>query len=272
MVGRGYAAEVTFPTHPGLRCDLVGPVLTVTLCNPTQLNAQTPSLWAALAAIARAVTEDVRVVVLRAEGRAFSAGLNRALLMPGGMPGEPDMIAAAAASAEAMTEMIGPFQEGFSLWRQIRPVVVAAVQGHAIGAGFQLALAADVRIVADDVQFAMKEIALGLVPDLGGTATLVQAVGYGRAVEICATGRSIGAPEAVSMGLASLSVPRDDLEAATADFVAALLAAPKPALAALKPLLRTALTATPDEQLVHERTAQGHLLHAMAAGATARRP
>jgi len=74
------------------------------------------------------------------------------------------------------------------------------------------------------------------------------------------------------MGLASLSVPRDDLEAATADFVAALLAAPKPALAALKPLLREAVTATPDEQLVHERTAQGQLLHGMAAGATARRP
>ena len=66
----------------------------------------------------------------------------------------------AATSAEAMTEMIGPFQEGFSLWRQIRPVVVAAVQGHAIGAGFQLALAADVRVVADDVQFAMKELSL----------------------------------------------------------------------------------------------------------------
>ena len=261
---RGYAAEVTFPNHPGLRCDLAGPVLTLTLCNPAQLNAQTPSLWAALADTARAVPADVRVVVIRAEGRSFSAGLNRSLLAPGGMPGEPDMLAAAASSAADMTAMIGPFQEGFSLWREVPAVVVAAVQGHAIGAGFQLALAADIRVVADDVKFAMKEIALGLVPDLGGTSTLVHTVGYGRALEICATGRTVGAAEAVALGIASMTVPADELDSATGDLVSALLAVPSAPLRALKPLMRQSLTATPDEQLVHERTAQGQLLHDLA--------
>ena len=75
---------------------------------------------------------------------------------------------------------------------------IAAVQGHAIGAGFQLALACDLRVVADDVQFAMRETSLGLVPDLTGTHPLVGLVGYARALEICVTGRFVHAEEAVA--------------------------------------------------------------------------
>ena len=108
----------------------------------------------------------------------------------------------AAESAEAMAEVIAPFQRGFAAWADTHAVVVAAVQGHAIGAGFQLALAADLRVVADDVQLAMRETSLGLVPDLGGTGPLVGLVGYSKALELCATGRAVGAAEAVASGLA----------------------------------------------------------------------
>lgn len=254
----------TSQPHPAIRVDHEGPVVRVTLCNPGQLNAQVPSMWLALAEIAHSLAEEVRVVVLAAEGRSFSAGLNRGMLVPGGMPGEPDLLAAAASSPEAMTALIGPFQEGFAVWRRVAPVVVAAVQGHAIGAGFQLALAADLRIVADDVQFAMREVSLGMIPDLAGTGPLVEAVGYSRALEICATGRFVGADEAVRTGLASLAVPTTELAGATTDLVQALLAAPAPASRALKPLLHQALTSTADEQIHHERVAQGHLLHGMA--------
>lgn len=253
--------------HPAIRIEQDGPVVTVTLCNPDQLNAQVPSMWLALADIAHGLAEDVRVVVLAAEGRSFSAGLNRGMLRPGGMPGEPDLLAAAAQSPEAMTALIGPFQEGFAAWRRVAPVVVAAVQGHAIGAGFQLALAADLRVVADDVKFAMREVSLGMIPDLAGTRPLVEAVGYSRALELCATGRFVGADEAVGMGLATLAVPVGELAATTADLVQALLGTPPTALRALKPLLNQALTATIDEQVVHERVAQGHLLHGMARAA-----
>ena len=74
------------------------------------------------------------------------------------------------------------------------------MQGYAIGAGFQLALACDLRVLADDAQLSMKETSLGLVPDLTGTKPLVEAVGYSRALEICTTGRLVGATGGRSAG------------------------------------------------------------------------
>ena len=68
---------------------------------------------------------------------------------------------------------IAGFQRGFSCWRELPAIVVAVVTGHAIGAGFQLALAADLRILTDDAVLVMAEARLGLVPDLGGTRNLV---------------------------------------------------------------------------------------------------
>jgi enoyl-CoA hydratase/carnithine racemase len=250
--------------HPHLRVERDGPVLTVMLANAERRNAQTPTLWLALADLARGLDAAVRVVVLRGEGPSFSAGLDRAMLAPGGIEGEPDLLGLAVAGPAAAAEAIGLFQQGFAAWAQVPAVVVAAVQGHAIGAGFQLALAADLRVVADDVQLAMRETSLGLVPDLGGTAQLVAEVGPARALEICATGRFVGAAEAVATGLANVAVPRGELEAATADLVAALLAAPETALRELKPLLRSAATADRDAQLRSEREAQARLLHGLA--------
>ena len=110
---------------------------------------------------------------------------------------------------EEISETIDAYQRGFTFLRDPRFVSIAAVQGHAIGAGFQLALSCDLRVVADDAQFCMKESALGLVPDLTGTKPLVESVGYARALEICATARMVGADEAVAIGLALTAVPAD---------------------------------------------------------------
>jgi len=138
------------------------------------------------------------------------------------------------------------------------------VQGHAIGAGFQLALACDLRVVADDVQFAMRETSLGLVPDLTGTHPLVGLVGYARALEICATGRFVPAEEAQRTGLASIAVPVDQLDDAVRDLAGALLAAPRDALIETKALLQGALGRTYDAQRVAERAAQGRRLRDLA--------
>lgn len=257
-------SEETQP-HPHLRVTREEAVLTVTLSSPERRNAQTPSLWLALADIARGLESDVRVVVIRADGPSFSAGLDLRVLSPGGVEGEVSILESAAESAEAMTEVIAPFQQGFAAWADTHAVVVAAVQGHAIGAGFQLALAADLRVVADDVQFCMKEPALGLVPDLAGTKPLVSAVGYARALEICATARYVGATEAAAIGLTTLVVPRGELDATVTDLANAILANPRDAVSGTKALLQQAADRSLDDQRRAERTAQVGLMRALAA-------
>jgi enoyl-CoA hydratase/carnithine racemase len=202
--------------------------------------------------------------VLRAEGASFSAGLDRAMFTTG-VDGEPGLAALAALDDDALDATIDGFQQAFAWWRDPRIVTIAAVQGHAVGAGFQLALAADLRVLADDAQLSMRETSLGLVPDLGGTAPLVELVGYSRALEICVTGRWVGAAEAVELGLALMAVPRDELDGAARDLAAAVLAAPAGAVRGTKELLREASRRTYDEQRAAERRAQAARLRALAA-------
>ena len=130
------------------------------------------------------------------------------------------------------------------------------MRGHAIGAGFQLALACDLRICAEDAQFTMAEVALGLVPDLGGTKRLVELVGYARALDICVTGRRVGAAEADRIGLATLGRPGDDLDRAVADLTAQILAARRDAVVEIKALIAGAAGRSFAEQEAAERAAQ----------------
>lgn len=228
----------------------------VVLARPDVRNAHTPATWRALAAVPELLTADVRVVVLSAAGASFSAGLDRRMLDGTGVPGEPSLSDWARMSPDELTALIAGYQAAFTWWRDSSAVTVAAVQGHAVGAGFQLALACDLMVCADDAQLAMRETSLGLVPDLGGTKALVDIVGYGRALEICATGRWVRADEAVRLGIAQAVLPAGSLAAGVDDLVAALLAAPAGALSATQRLLAGAAGRSRDEQLLAERTAQ----------------
>jgi len=245
-------------------------------------------MWEALRTIGHELSGDVRVVVVRGEGRAFSAGLDLGAVSASssaapptgpsaeGSIGEPvhrsdpadsadsaensapvvsfDVLARAA-DADA-TATIARFQEGFAWLRRPDLVSIAAVRGHAIGAGFQLALACDLRVLAEDAQFTMAEVALGLVPDLGGTKRLVELVGYARALEICLTGRRIGAQEADRLGLATSVVPGADLDQAVDDLTSQILSAHRDAVVEIKALLLTAAGQTFAEQEAAERSAQ----------------
>jgi enoyl-CoA hydratase/carnithine racemase len=161
-----------------------------------------------------------------------------------------------ARSDEEISAAIDGFQRGFTWLRDPRFVSVAVVQGHAIGAGFQLALACDLRVVAEDAQLSMKEPALGLVPDLTGTKPLVDIVGYARALEICATTRVVGAAEALEIGLATIVCPVEELDGATSDLVAAVTAPTAGAVRETKALLLEASGRSLDEQRRFEREAQ----------------
>jgi enoyl-CoA hydratase/carnithine racemase len=241
---------------------------TVVLNLPQKRNAQTPATWRRLAAIGRQLLADeaVRVVLLRAEGASFSAGLDRAMFATG-IEGEPGLLELAALDDSALDKTIDGFQQAFAWWRDDRIVSIASVQGHAVGAGFQLALGCDLRVVAADVQLAMKETSLGLVPDLGGTRPLVDLVGYARALELCLTGRWVGADEAVAIGLASVAVPAADLDETARDLAAAVLAAPPGAVRATKALLRGARNRGYHDQRAAERAAQAGRLRELAASA-----
>jgi enoyl-CoA hydratase/carnithine racemase len=242
-----------------------GPVLTVTLDRPDQLNAQTPATWAALAEVGRSLDDDVRVVVVRGEGRAFSAGLDRSLFSA-----DPDVDGGmgdlARMPEDLAQERIGRYQEGFRWLRSPGVVSIAAVQGHAIGAGAQLALACDLRVFTEDAELRLPEATLGLVPDLTGTSNLVELIGYSRALELCLTGRAMGANEARAVGLANLVVPAEQLDATIEDLIAALTAPPVGASRETAALVRSAVHNSPEEQDLAERTAQVRRLKELAGG------
>jgi enoyl-CoA hydratase/carnithine racemase len=243
-----------------LKLDIDGQVATVTLSRPERRNAMTPAIWHGLAAIGADLPDQVRVVVVRGKGPSFCAGIDLNLLT-----GASDETVARA-DDPAFDEQVAGYQAGYLWLAKPQIVSIAAVQGHAIGAGFQLALACDLRILAEDAKLCMKEPTLGLVPDLTGTKPLVDIVGLPRAIELCLTARTVTAAEALLLRLAELVVPGDELDAAVADLVAALLATDAAAARATKALLQQAQGHTREEQAAAERRAQAQLLRSRLSG------
>jgi enoyl-CoA hydratase/carnithine racemase len=237
----------------GVALAVDGARATITLRRQETLNAQTPSTWEALRQIGERLAPDVRVVVVRGSGRAFSAGLDHRMFSPDGIPGEAGFGEITTAPPGGGDAMIDRFQQGFTWLASPSRVTIAAVQGHAIGAGFQLALACDLRIAASDAMFTMAETSLGLVPDLTGTWTLVRAIGYPRAVEMCLTGRRVAADEALRIGLVNSVVAPDQLDSAVDELVAALV---KPAAGATRETLALLAAAADGPSLEEQRAAE----------------
>jgi enoyl-CoA hydratase/carnithine racemase len=230
-------------------------VATILLSRPAVLNAQTPQMWDALRQFGKELPGDVRVVVVRGEGRSFSAGIDLKVALKKDADGGEFHLLAASADEVALARIEG-YQEAFSWLRRRDLISIAAVQGHAIGAGFQLALSCDLRVVADDAKFSMAEVTLGLVPDLGGTKPLHELIGPSRALELCVTGRRVGAEEASRMGLVNRVVPAAELDAAVTELVEALLAHNRDAVVETKALVAGAGGRDDATQRRYEREAQ----------------
>jgi enoyl-CoA hydratase/carnithine racemase len=249
----------------GLRLDVQQLVTTITLDRPATKNSQTPATWLALREIGTSLPPGTRVVVIRGAGHSFSSGLDRRMLTPEGVEGEASLMSLLSMNDSELADTIAGYQEGFTWLRRPDIISVAAVQGHAIGAGFQLALSCDMRVVSDDVSFSMRESLLGLVPDLTGTKPLVELVGYSRALEICATARPVGADEAREIGLATVVVPREELDQTVEDLVAAVTSPMYGAVSEIKALLHGARVLDLDEQRRLEREAQVRRFRELAA-------
>jgi enoyl-CoA hydratase/carnithine racemase len=225
---------------------------------------QNPLTWTSLTRAVNALPGTVRVLVLRGEGPSFSAGLDRAMFTAQGIDGVPSTLQLAQASQDEASAEIAGYQEGLGVFARPNLVSIALVQGHAVGAGFQLALACDLRIAAEDAQFTMAEVSLGLVPDLGGTKRLLELVGYSRAADICLTGRRVAAAEALRIGLVSEVVGVDELAEAGNRFVSRVLQLPVAAVTEIKALLLAASGRSQAEQERAEREAQYRQLRALS--------
>jgi enoyl-CoA hydratase/carnithine racemase len=250
----------------GLRLELGRPApgaATVTLSRPERRNAMTPGMWHGLAAIGQSLAGEIRVVVVRGEGPSFCAGIDLRLLSGEGVPGEEPVPSPADPGFE---DWIATCQEGFGWLRQPSIVTIAAVHGHAIGAGFQLALGCDLRVLADSARLCMREPSLGLVPDLMGTKPLADIVGLPRALELCLTGRTMTAGEARELRLAELVVTAGELDAAVGDLVSAVLAIDPATARATKELLAGAPGHTLAQQAAAERRVQAALQRGRLTG------
>ena len=142
-------------------------------------------------------------------------------------------------------------QQAVWVWQELAVPVIAAVHGVALGGGAQIALGADLRYVAADLQMSVLEIRWGLIPDMAGTQLLVQLVGLDVAKELTFTGRMVGAEEAVRIGLATRAV--DDPRAAALETAHDIAGRSPDAVRAAKRLLNNALHAGYADGLAAER-------------------
>lgn len=181
----------------------------VRLNRPDKRNGLDLAMFEALVEAGERVAADraVRAVVLSGEGRAFCAGLDWASFLAAGPETSGRLLARDPARSPANVA-----QRACWVFREAPVPVVAAVHGAAVGGGLQLALAADVRIVAPDAQLSVMEVRYGLVPDMSATQTLLRLVRPDVARELMYTGRVVGGDEAVAIGLATRASasPLDD--------------------------------------------------------------
>jgi enoyl-CoA hydratase/carnithine racemase len=224
----------------GHRSDLV-------LRRPDVLNAMNWDLFDELAAAVDeiAAVEDVRVVVVSGEGRSFSSGIDTSTF--GDIRGTP---AASIARAQAGGRKLAAL-----------PVpTIAKVRGHALGAGLQLALMCDIRVVAEDASMGLLEGKYGIIPDLGGTQRLPLLVGPGWAKKMIWLAERIDGVTAGRIGLAEVVVPEGELDAAVDELAELIAKAPPLATRQAKRLVELAGTVPLDGGMDEEARSQMTLL------------
>ena len=183
-------------------------IATLTLDRPDKLNAWS---WEASRQLGRRADqirfdESVRVVVLRAEGRAFCAGVDL------GMPEDRVTGRSPAEKVRNYYEGIRWVHERFHAFSDLPQPIVAAVHGYCLGFGFELALMADIRVCATDAVFALPEATVGVGVDAGGDLRLAREVGAGWAKLLALTGRRIDAETAERLNIVQAVVPRESLD------------------------------------------------------------
>jgi enoyl-CoA hydratase/carnithine racemase len=241
-----------------------GPVKTVWMNRPEKRNALDGAMFAGLRDAGEQLKSmpEVRVVVLSGEGESFCAGLDFSsfnAMASGERTAAPKDAPAEEAPSNLMPSGVTHLgQQVAWVWQEVPVPVIAAVHGHALGGGIQIALGADIRIVHPDAQLSVREVHWGLVPDMTGTLTLSRLVRPDVAKELTFTARVLSGSEALTLGLATRlsDSPREDALA-----MAAEIAARSPeAVRGAKALFNRLFGAGAAEQLAEERRVIGSLI------------
>ncbi|PYI69307.1 enoyl-CoA hydratase [Arthrobacter livingstonensis] len=216
-----------------------GRVGLITLNRPDALNALSDAMGREILAAARAFDVDpgVGAIVITGSTRAFAAGA--------------DIKEMAQKSSVEMYQL-----DWFSVWdslAKVRTPMIAAVAGHALGGGCELAMIADFIIAADNAKFGQPEIKLGVIPGMGGSQRLTRAIGKAKAMEMVLTGRVMGAAEAEQAGLVARVVPVESLLEDAMATAAVIAGMSKPVAMTAKEAVNAAYESTLTEGVRLER-------------------
>lgn len=224
-------------------------VLTITLNRPEKLNAMTPTLLCELKEAFEKANADsnVRTVVVTGAGRGFCAGAD--------LGAASELIAKGDFSYE--DNLNATYNPLIMSMQQLAKPVIAAVNGVAAGAGMSLALACDIRIVAESASFTQAFVKIGLVPDSGSTWLLPRLVGMTKALELMLTGQKISAREALAIGMVNQVVPDADLNTTVKQMAQQFANAPTKAIGLIKQAVNFASTSTLEAALQKEAILQG---------------
>jgi enoyl-CoA hydratase/carnithine racemase len=222
-----------------------GAIATITLNRPGAFNSVDLSIAKKLEQLGAEVeaNDDIRVLVIEGEGRAFSAG------------GDLQTIGAAAAAdtiAPVVGELLKHYHAFIETVRRMPKIVLSSVHGSAAGAGMGLAFVADLCIAAEDARFTPAYAKIGVSPDGGSTVGMVGTVGVRRSLQIFLAEDSFSAQQAYDWGLVARVVPAAELKAATRQFAERLAQNPPAAIGATKSLIYQAAVTPTKQQLEAE--------------------
>jgi 2-(1,2-epoxy-1,2-dihydrophenyl)acetyl-CoA isomerase len=219
-------------------------VATLVMNRPDRMNALNNELASALNDALGRIAEDdnVRVVVITGAGRAFCAGGDLGLIGKGRQTG----------ATEELEPLLRAGMQAVLKMRTMSQPVIAAVNGAAAGAGMNIALAADIRIAAEEATFGQNFAKVGLFPDYGGTYFLPQLVGPAKAAELFYTGDMIDAKTALDLGIVNQVVPAAELEAQVKSLAKRIAQGPPVAIRAVKKTLFVNQKAELAQALEHE--------------------
>ena len=228
-------------------------IVTLTFNRPETRNSMTPAMGEEVVAAVEAIRTDpnARVLVLTGAGKSFSSGGDL------GMLARDSGAAPHAGDAPSMAGSPRDFYTRYLAIRRLAIPTIAAINGHAIGAGLCIALACDLRVAVADAKMGMTFTRLGIHPGMGATYFLPRLVGTSRACELFFTGRVFDAPEAERLGIVTRSVPREGFDAAVQGLARTIASSGPIAVRMVKKAIYRGTEHSLEEMLDYESLQQG---------------